>query len=305
MREKSLRPSGSTYAKLIKNCFRPPKGWIFCGADYNSLEDYVSALTTKDPNKIKVYEDGYCGHCLRAYYYFNKEFPDLKETPEDVNKIKNEKVYGNWRQLSKAPTFALTYQGTYTTLMNNCGFQMEEAMSIEASYHEMYKVSDQWVQDKLKQANIDGYVTVAYGLRVRTPLIKNVVWGAPRMPYEAAAEGRTAGNALGQSYGLVNTAAGIKLQDRTLASEYRLKILPSAHIHDAQYFLIKDEVGAVKWLNDNLIECMSDHGLPELDWHPTVKIGAELDLFYPTWKDDINIKNNLSMTEILKVVQAL
>jgi DNA polymerase-1 len=292
-------PSGSTYAKLIKKCFRPPKGWLFVGADYNSLEDYVSALTTRDPNKIKVYTDGYDGHCLRAYYYFKEKFPNLAETPEDINKIKDESIYGNWRQLSKAPTFALTYQGTWSTLVNNCGFTPELAKSIEANYHKMYAVSDAWVADKLTQANKDGYVTVAYGLRVRTPLIAKVIWGGPNMPNEAAAEGRTAGNALGQAYGLVNTSAGVRLQERTLASEFKLDILPSAHIHDAQYFLVRDEVGVVKWLNDNLIECMSEHGLPELDWHPTVKIGAALDIFHPSWKDSITIENNSTMEEIL------
>ena len=49
-------PSGSTYGKLIKSCFAAPKGSLFVGADFNSLEDYISALTTKDPNKLKVYE---------------------------------------------------------------------------------------------------------------------------------------------------------------------------------------------------------------------------------------------------------
>lgn len=48
-------PSGSDFGKLIKACFAAPKGWIFCGADFSSLEDYISALTTKDPNKLKVY----------------------------------------------------------------------------------------------------------------------------------------------------------------------------------------------------------------------------------------------------------
>jgi hypothetical protein len=32
-----------------------PEGWLFCGADFNSLEDMISALTTKDKNKLKVY----------------------------------------------------------------------------------------------------------------------------------------------------------------------------------------------------------------------------------------------------------
>lgn len=293
-------PSGSTYAKLIKNCFRAPKGWIFCGADYNSLEDYVSALTTRDPNKMKVYEEGYDGHCLRAYSYFKDKMPNIVDTVDSINSIKD--LYPALRQDSKAPTFALTYQGTYSTLMNNCGFTMEVAKGIEHAYHDMYKVSDTWVQDRLKKANKDGYVTVAYGLRVRTPKIKKVIWQGPRMPREAAAEGRTAGNALGQSYGLVNTRAGVELQERTLESDYRIKILPCAHIHDAQYFLVVDEVGAVKWLNDNLVDCMRNHGLPELDWHPTVKIGAELDLFYPTWKDDINLKNNWSYSQIMEKV---
>jgi len=48
-------PAKSVYAKLIKECFEGPKGWLFCGADFNSLEDMISALTTKDPNKLKVY----------------------------------------------------------------------------------------------------------------------------------------------------------------------------------------------------------------------------------------------------------
>lgn len=55
---------------------------------------------------------------------------------------------------------------------------------------------------------------VAFGLRVRTPLLKQVVFGARGMPYEAAAEGRTAGNALGQSYGLLNNRAAVAFMKR-------------------------------------------------------------------------------------------
>ena len=48
-------PSGSTYGKLIKKCFKPKKGWVMCGADFASLEDRINALLTKDTNKLKVY----------------------------------------------------------------------------------------------------------------------------------------------------------------------------------------------------------------------------------------------------------
>jgi DNA polymerase-1 len=41
--------------KLIKSCFEAPPGWLFTGLDFASLEDKISAVTTKDPNKLKVY----------------------------------------------------------------------------------------------------------------------------------------------------------------------------------------------------------------------------------------------------------
>lgn len=72
-------PANSLYAKLIKECFEAPKGWLFCGADFNSLEDIISALTTKDPKKLAVYLQGYDGHCLRAYSYFKDELPEIRQ----------------------------------------------------------------------------------------------------------------------------------------------------------------------------------------------------------------------------------
>lgn len=48
-------PAKGKYAKLIKDCFRAPKGWLMIGLDFASLEDRISALTTKDRNKLKVY----------------------------------------------------------------------------------------------------------------------------------------------------------------------------------------------------------------------------------------------------------
>ena len=74
-------PSGSTYGKLIKKCFSAPEGWIFAGADFSSLEDYISALTTKDPQKLAVYERHFDGHCLRAYYYNKEQLPEIELAP--------------------------------------------------------------------------------------------------------------------------------------------------------------------------------------------------------------------------------
>lgn len=77
-------PSSGKLGKLIKSCFEAPEGYIFCGIDYNGLEDRISALTTKDPNKLKVYTDGYDGHSLRAFTYFGNKMPDIEVAKENV-----------------------------------------------------------------------------------------------------------------------------------------------------------------------------------------------------------------------------
>ncbi len=294
-------PANSIYAKLIKECFCGPVGWLFCGADFNSLEDYISALTTKDPNKLKVYTDGYDGHCLRAYSYWPDKCIGIIDTVDSINSIK--KVYPELRQDSKVPTFALTYQGTYHTLVANLGLTEDDAKKIEKNYHELYRVSDNYVATRLDQASKDGYVTVAFGLRVRTPLLSQVVWGSSRVPFEAQAEGRTAGNAMGQSYGLLNNRAAVDFFRKVWASPYRYDIKPVALIHDAIYILIRDDIAIVEWANRELIKSMQWQELPEIQ-HPTVKLGASLDIFWPSWARATTLPNDASREEIRNVCEA-
>jgi len=288
-------PSSSKYAKHIKRCFIAPPGWVMMGADFASLEDRISALTTKDPNKLKVYLDGYDGHCLRAYSYFRDQMPDILDTVESINSI--EEKYPMLRQDSKGPTFALTYQGTWKTLVNNIGMTEEEAKAIEANYHILYSASDIWVQERLSRATVDGFITVAFGLRVRTPILGQTILGSRTTPYAAQAEGRTAGNALGQSYGLLNNRAGIEFRRRLMASPYRLDILPISQIHDAQYFLVRESLEVTEWFNRNLVECMEWQELPEIQ-HDLVKLGGAVEVYHPNWSKKTTLPNNASQEEI-------
>ncbi|MEF6482026.1 DNA polymerase [Escherichia coli] len=293
-------PSGSKYAKKIKKCFEAPPGWIFCGLDFASLEDRISALTTKDPQKLKVYTDGYDGHSLRAYAYFGEQMPDIEDTVESINSIQHK--YKSLRSDSKAPTFLLTYGGTYMGLMKNCGFSEEKAKTTEKRYHDLYVVSDMWVQAKLDEAAKTGYVTAAFGLRVRTPLLAQVLRGTCKTPYEAEAEGRTAGNALGQSWCLLNNRAGSEFMRKVRASEFRLDIRPSIHIHDAQYFMIRDNMDTLQFTNKYLVEAVNWQDHPDIA-HPEVGLGGELSLFYPTWANEIEIPNHATPEEVHQIIQ--
>ena len=289
-------PANSTYGKLIKSCFQAPKGWIFCGADFSSLEDRINALLTRDAAKLRVYTDGYDGHSLRAFAYFREQMPDIEETVESINSI--DKKYKHLRQDSKGPTFALTYQGTWMTLVKNLGWSEEKAKSIEARYHELYAQSTKWVKDRIQKAAEQGYSEAAFGLRIRTPLLHQTLLGHRTTPKEAEAEARTLGNAIsGQSYGLLTNRALNAFMERVWASPYRNAIKPISVIHDAIYLLVQDDVNVIEWVNRELIEAMQWQELPEIQ-HDEVKLGAELDLFYPSWAEAITLPNNATQEEI-------
>lgn len=207
-----------------------------------------------------------------------------------VNSIK--KLHPHWRKKSKVPTFALTYDGTYVTLMKNLGMTEELARSIEDNYHRLYKVSDEWVQAQIKQASIDGYITAAFGLRVRTPLLKQVVMGTSKTPHEAASEGRTAGNALGQSWCMLNNRAASEFMALVRSGEHRLTIKPCAHIHDAQYYLIKDDMPTLMYVNKHLSQAVRWQDDP-LIANEHIDMSGQLEIFYPTWCHGFDIPNQV------------
>lgn len=217
-----------------------------------------------------------------------------------INSIEN--LYADLRQLSKAPTFLLTYGGTYHGLMKNCGFSEEVAKQIEELYHKLYAHSDVVIAARIQEEAVEkGYVTLAFGLKLRTPLLKKTVLGNKYTTYEAQAEARTAGNAMGQSYGLLNSRAANEFMRIVWKSKHRLKIMPVALIHDAIYLIIDDDLETIEFANKHLTKCMEWQDLPEI-WHDEVKLGGDLDLFYPNWSHGITLTRTASQDEIINIV---
>lgn len=77
------------------------------------MEDRIDALKTKDPEKLKVYLDGYDGHSLRAYYFFKEHMPDIELAEENepcyTAKIKDETI--TWKASDKIVYNNVTYTG--------------------------------------------------------------------------------------------------------------------------------------------------------------------------------------------------
>ena len=77
-------PSGSQWGELIKSCFRAPPGKLLIGIDSDSLEDRISALTTKDPSKLKIY----AGSKQYSIVVNGREYRIAEDTPvEYLGKI--------------------------------------------------------------------------------------------------------------------------------------------------------------------------------------------------------------------------
>ena len=288
-------PAHGTMGKLIKSCIVAPDGWLFAGADFSALEERIGAILSKDPNRIKVYTDGYDGHSLRAQTYFADQMPDIDPTNVDsINSIQAK--YPELRRKSKAPTFALQYMGTSFTLHKRTGFPMEQAIKIEEAFHKLYKVSNEWNVSNKEFMEEHGHVECAFGLKLRTPIISQCIMGNSRTPYEADKEARSANNAITQSWGMLLNRAMNATNQRIEEAGYSQDILPCNMIHDAGYFIVRNDPQYIKFLNDVLIQ--------EMEWndHDSIRskdvpMKASLEIG-KSWDTLVSLNNNAPLKEI-------
>ena len=294
-------PNNSIYGKDIKACFVAPKGYLWASADFNSLEDRVNAVLTKDPNKIKVYTDGYDGHSLRAYTYFKDQMPDIEDTVESINSI--ETKYPELRQKSKGPTFALTYSGTWHTLVSNIGIPKKEAKLIERNYHNLYAKSDIFIQDNINFAEKNGYMKCAFGLQIKCPLLSITIHNKKSTPYAATAEARSANNAVTQSWGMLINRALIATNRLIEESNMVYDIYPINTIHDAAYFLVKEDPETIRFLNNTLIKEMQWNAHPSIS-SKDVPMEATLEIG-KSWDKQTSLPNNANIIEIQEIINAI
>ena len=247
--------------------------------------------------KKKPFTEGIDGHCLNAYGYFSDQMQGITE--DNLNDIKDK--YPDLRQESKAPTFALNYNGTWITLVRNCGFPETKAKAIEAGHRKLYHVLHSWsALNKVKMIK-DGYIECAFGLKVRTPLLAKSMLGDSSMMLEQ--EFRGANNAVTQSWGLLTTRAGTEFKDKLDVSHERFNIVNVNFIHDAIYQLARKDVSTIRWLNKNLISCMNWQDHPKIK-SDEIKLTAELDIGNG-WDKMYTLKNDATDEEIQELLNKL
>lgn len=187
-------------------------------------------------------------------------------------------------------------------MMKNLGWSEEKSRTVEDRYKELYSESVEWVAKKLEEATRVGYITAAFGLRVRTPLLHQVILGTSKTPFEAEAEGRTAGNALGQSWCMLNNRAQSEFMQRVRQESHALEIRTCASIHDASYYMIRDNLDVLMYLNEHLVNAVKWQEHPDI-YHDEVKLGGETSVFFPSWAEELTIPNHADKATILSLVE--
>ena len=84
-------------------------------------------------------------------------------------------------------------------------------------------------------------------------------------------------------------------------SKYQLDIRPCAQIHDAQYYLVRDDVDALLYVNQHLVKAVQWQDDPAIQ-HPTVGLSGKLSIFHPNWSVDITVPNGISEAELFELV---
>lgn len=297
-------PSGPPYGDIIKSCFSARDGFIIATSDHASLQGRTGANLTKDPALIKIYNENIDLHSYMTVRYWPEEFeaghPDSYEYYEWVKKN-----YTALRKKSKGITFACQFGGGPKKIAKMLGVEYEEGLRIWKAYHATYvgvsKFGDETVQFALER----GYVPLGLGLRLQTPTLTAKSKATIRKLRNAedvddadkvAAEARQGGherssiNARTQFWDYLTLQGLEKFYRRVQDEGLQDDVIPHSTVYDSIYMEVRNDPETIKWVNDNLIECMIEDYMEE----QPVKLVANLDIG-SNWGNCIELPNSCDL----------
>ncbi|TCZ75289.1 DNA polymerase I [Paenibacillus albiflavus] len=220
--------------RQIRKAFVPSEpGWHILAADYSQIELRVLAHISKDKNLIEAFL-----HDLDIH----------TKTAMDVFGVGQDQVDANMRRQAKAVNFGIVYGISDYGLSQNLNITRKEAAAFIEQYFAVFQGVHQFMEDIVKEARQDGYVSTLLGRRRYLPDIT-----ASNFNLRSFAE-RTAMNTPIQG-----TAADIiKLAMVNMAERLRQEKLQSRmllQVHDELVFEVPEhEVALMKQLVPEVME---------------------------------------------------
>ncbi|WP_274365717.1 DNA polymerase I [Paenibacillus thermotolerans] len=142
--------------KLRKMFIPSSPGWSIVAADYSQIELRVLAHISGDERMREA---------------FLHDMDIHTKTAMDVFGVKAEEVDANMRRQAKAVNFGIVYGISAYGLSQNLGIYQNEAAEFIEQYFSVFKGVRQYMDDIVKQARQDGYVTTLLNRRRYLPEI--------------------------------------------------------------------------------------------------------------------------------------
>lgn len=144
--------------RLIRKVFIPKEGFVFVDADYSQIELRVLAHISNDENLIRAYQEAQDIHRITASQVFHVPFDEV--TPL-------------LRRNAKAVNFGIVYGISSFGLSQDLSITRKEAAQYIEQYFQTYPGIKKFLDDSVKHAKEQGYVTTMFGRRRPVPELKS------------------------------------------------------------------------------------------------------------------------------------
>jgi DNA polymerase-1 len=145
--------------RLIRKVFIPSEaGWSILAADYSQIELRVLAHISQDERLIEA---------------FQKNMDIHTKTAMDVFGVSEDAVDANMRRQAKAVNFGIVYGISDYGLSQNLGITRKQAAQFIEQYFAVFSGVKQYMEDIVKQAKHDGYVSTLLKRRRYLPDIRS------------------------------------------------------------------------------------------------------------------------------------
>lgn len=165
----------------IRTFFTAPNGKKIVDADYSQIELRVLSHISKDKVMQQAFNDGIDVHKVTASQVFNVDINDVTK---------------KMRSKAKAVNFGIVYGISEFGLAKNIGVSWKEAKEYINTYLEKYSGIHKFMQDIVKEAKEDGYVTTMFNRRRYIPELnsknKNMVQFGERVAMNTPIQGSAA-----------------------------------------------------------------------------------------------------------------
>lgn len=143
-------PTGSDWAKKIRNAFLADKGRSFIAFDYSQIELRILASLSEDKNMIEIFNRGEDIHTATAASIF--------DVPE-------EKITMEMRRTAKTLNFGIIYGMGEVSFAETSGLTRDEARKFIDEYFEKFSAVRKWQEKVKEEARTFGFVKNLNGRR--------------------------------------------------------------------------------------------------------------------------------------------